>query len=113
MLFLLLTIVLCIPLVLFALSNPTPVHLTLWPTDYVLDAPLSIDILVAMAVAFLLGAVIVWFSSLAQRRRARRAERTVRLLQAQIESLKAENKKVRAAQAAPAPGRQLALPPAA
>src|SRR4051794_17246792 len=113
MLFLILTIILCVPLVLFALSNPTPVHLTLWPADYVLDAPLSVSILVAMAVAFLLGAVIVWFSSLAQRRRARRAERMVRLLQAQIESLKAENKARARANATTAPGRQLALPPAA
>jgi uncharacterized integral membrane protein len=111
MLFLIITIILCIPLVLFALSNPAPVHLALWPTDYVVDAPLSVSILVAMAVAFLLGAVIVWFSSMAQRRRARRAERMVRLLQAQIESLKAENK-ARPASAA-VPSRALALPPAA
>jgi hypothetical protein len=31
---------------------------------------------------------VVWMSELAQRRRARRAERTVRLLEAQIEELK-------------------------
>jgi len=111
MLFLIITIILCVPLILFALSNPAPVHLTLWPTDYILDTPLSVSILVAMAVAFLLGAVIVWLSSLAQRRRARRAERKVRLLQAQIDSLKAENQKARSARTAP--GRQLALPPAA
>ena len=109
MLFVLVAIILCLPLVLFALSNPVLVHLTLWPTDYVVDAPLSVSILVAMAVAFLLGAVVVWFSSLAQRRRARRAERMVRLLQAQVESLKAENK---ARAAPPVPGRTLALPPA-
>jgi uncharacterized integral membrane protein len=108
MLFVIVAIVLCIPLVLFALSNPVLVHLTMWPTDYVLDAPLSVSILVAMAVAFLLGAIVVWFSSLAQRRRARRAERMVRLLQAQVDSLKAEK-----ARPAPAPNsRTLALPPA-
>ena len=42
-----------------------------------------------MAIAFLLGALVVWMSELSQRRRARRAERTVRLLEAQIEALKA------------------------
>ncbi|PPQ34452.1 lipopolysaccharide assembly protein LapA domain-containing protein [Rhodopila globiformis] len=109
MLFVIIAMILCTPLVLFALSNETLVHLTLWPTDYVMDAPLSASILVAMAVAFLLGALVVWFSSLAQRRRARRAERMVRILQAQVESLKAENK----ARSAPAAsGRTLALPPA-
>jgi uncharacterized integral membrane protein len=111
MLFLIVTFFLCVPLILFALSNPGLIHLTLWPTDYVIDAPLSVAILVSMAVAFLVGAFLVWFSSLALRRRARRAERTVRLLQAQIESLKAETQKARPNTTVP--GRTLALPPAA
>jgi hypothetical protein len=42
-----------------------------------------------MAIAFLLGALVVWMSELSQRRRARRAEQTVRLLEAQIEALQA------------------------
>lgn len=89
MLFLIVTFVLCFPLVLFALSNTESVRLGLWPMDYGVDMPVSLAILVAMAIAFLLGALVVWFSALAQRRRARRAERTVRLLEAQIEDLKA------------------------
>jgi putative membrane protein len=101
MLFLIVTFVLCLPLVLFALSNTEVVRLGLWPTDYGIDVHLSLAILVAMAIAFLLGALVVWMSELAQRRRARRAERTVRLLEAQVEELKAHT-------AAP-----LSLPPAA
>jgi putative membrane protein len=89
MLFLIVVFVLCLPLVLFALSNTEVVRLGIWPTDYSLDVHLSIAILVAMAIAFLLGAFVVWLSELAQRRRARRAERTVRLLEAQIEALQA------------------------
>jgi lipopolysaccharide assembly protein A len=54
-----------------------------------------------MAIAFLLGALVVWMSELSQRRRARRAERTVRLLEAQIEALQAR------------PASQMSLPPAA
>ena len=88
MLFLIVTFVLCLPLVLFALSNTEVVRLGLWPTDYGLDVHLSLAILVAMAIAFLLGALVVWTSELSQRRRARRAERTVRLLEMQIEDLK-------------------------
>lgn len=89
MLFLIVTFILCLPLVLFALSNTEVVRLGLWPTGYGIEVHLSIAILVAMAIAFLLGALVVWVSELAQRRRARRAERTVRLLEAQIEELKA------------------------
>ncbi len=88
MLFLIVTLILCLPLVLFALSNTEIVRLGLWPTDYGLDVHLSLAILVAMAIAFLLGALVVWLSELGQRRRARRAEHTVRLLEAQIEQLK-------------------------
>jgi uncharacterized integral membrane protein len=89
MLFLIVTFVLCLPLVLFALSNTQVVTLGLWPMDYGIDVHLSIAILVAMAIAFLLGALVVWVSELSQRRRARRAERTVHLLEAQIEALQA------------------------
>jgi putative membrane protein len=87
MLFLIVTFVLCLPLVLFALSNTEVVRLGLWPIDYGIEVHLSIAILVAMAIAFVLGALVVWMSELAQRRRAKRAERTVRLLEAQIEAL--------------------------
>jgi putative membrane protein len=89
MLFLIVTFVLCLPLVLFALSNTEVVRLGMWPTDYGIDVHLSLAILVAMAIAFLLGALVVWISELSQRRRARRAEQTVRLLEAQIEALQA------------------------
>ncbi len=89
MLFLIVTFVVCLPLVLFALSNTEMVRLGIWPTDYGLEVHLSLAILFAMAFAFLLGAMVVWMSELSQRRRARRAERAVRLLEAQIEALKA------------------------
>jgi uncharacterized integral membrane protein len=87
MLFLIVTFLVCVPLVLFALSNTEVVRLGMWPMDYGIDVHLSIAILVAMAIAFLLGALVVWISGLSQRRRARRAERTVRLLEAQIVAL--------------------------
>jgi uncharacterized integral membrane protein len=89
MVFLIVTVILSLPLVLFALSNTQIVRLGLWPLDYGLELHLSVAILGAMAIAFLLGAFVVWLSALAQRRRARRAENLVRLLEAQIEDLKA------------------------
>jgi len=54
-----------------------------------MELPLSLAILGAMAIAFLLGGSVVWLSELAQRRRARRAEQAVRLLEAQVLELKA------------------------
>jgi uncharacterized integral membrane protein len=99
MLFLIVTFVLCLPLVLFALSNTEIVKLGLWPMDYSVEVHLSLAILIAMAIAFLLGALVVWMSELAQRRRARQAERTVRLLEAQIVALQAR------------PAGSLSLPP--
>lgn len=76
-------------LVLFALSNTVSVRLTLWPMDFALEMPLSLAILSAMAVAFLLGGAVVWVNELGQRRRARRAEDAVRQLEAQVQELKA------------------------
>ena len=86
---LLIALPLLLLLVLFALSNTVPVRLGLWPSDYTLELPLSLTILGGMAIAFLAGGVIVWLSELGQRRRARHAEQAVRLLEAQVQDLKA------------------------
>jgi lipopolysaccharide assembly protein A len=85
---LLIALPLLLLLVLFALSNQQPVSLRVWPTDYAATLPLSLAVLAAMAVAFLAGGLLVWVSELVQRRRARRAEQTVRLLEAQVQELK-------------------------
>jgi putative membrane protein len=86
---LLIALPLLLLMVLFALSNRQPVPLRFWPTDYSLVLPLSLAVLGGMAVAFLAGGLLVWVSALAQRRRARRAEQTARLLEAQVQELKA------------------------
>lgn len=75
-------------LVVFMLSNREHVALTFWPTDYAWDVPVSLAILIAMGLAFLVGGLLAWASSLNQRRRARRAEHAVRLLEAQVQELK-------------------------
>jgi lipopolysaccharide assembly protein A len=88
---LLIAVPLLILLVLFVLSNREPVRLGLWPTDYALQLPLSLTVVGAMAVAFVAGALIVWLTELPRRRRARRMEEQVRLLEAQVEELKARS----------------------
>jgi lipopolysaccharide assembly protein A len=89
MIFLLITIVICLPFAVFALSNMDHVRLGLWPTDYAIDVPISLAILTGMALGILLGALAVWVAELGQRRRARRAERTVQLLEAKVDELQA------------------------
>lgn len=88
---LLIAIPLLLLLVSFALSNRVPVRLGLWPTDYAIDAPLSLVVIAAMAVAFLAGGLTVWLSELVQRKRARQAEHTVRLLEMQVQELRARS----------------------
>ena len=75
-------------LIVFALSNAGTVALGLWPTDLSVDVPLSLAVLGAGAVFFILGALVVGIGSLNQRRRARRAENRIRLLEGELESLR-------------------------
>jgi putative membrane protein len=82
--------VILVLLILFALSNREPTTLRLWPTDIVVQLPLALAILGSMAVAFLFGALVLWLGVLNARRRARRAEHAVRLMEAQVAELKAQ-----------------------
>jgi len=77
-------LILILILALFALSNRQDVSVGFWPTDYTTQVPLAVAILVGMALAFVFGAAIVWIDHLGLGRRARRAEATVRRLQAQL-----------------------------
>ena len=72
----------------FALSNRAPVQLGLWPTDIVIEVPVSVAVLGGMAVAFVLGALMTWFGSLGHRRRANRAESQLRAAKAQVEDMR-------------------------
>jgi uncharacterized integral membrane protein len=76
-------------LILFALSNQAEVTLALWPTDLSVQTPMAIAILAAAAGAFIIGALFTWFAGIGHRRRARRAESTIRLLEEQVAALKA------------------------
>jgi putative membrane protein len=77
-------------MVLFALSNSEPVPLGLFPLGRLpFQVPLSLVVLAAMGLGFLLGGLLVWFSVLHHRRAARRAEQAVRLLEAKHQELQA------------------------
>jgi uncharacterized integral membrane protein len=92
---------LLIVLVVFALTNPQPVHFILWPTDIARDVPASLALLGALGVGMVLGALMLWFSTLQFRFRARRAERLHARLEGELKRMKS------------APGTAVALPPPA
>ena len=75
--------------VLFALSNTEPARIGLWPTDLVVEAPLSLMILTAMGFAFLLGAISTWMVGIGARMRARRFENDAARLRAELEAAQA------------------------
>lgn len=77
-------------LVLFTLSNTESVHVGLWPTDLLIQAPLALVVLGAMGIAFLLGALCTWLAGLGARLRARRAEVEAGRLRAELSAAQAQ-----------------------
>ena len=75
-----------IVLVAFALSNPQPVPLGLWPTDLSIELPVSIAVLVASGLFFFLGALFIWFGAQGAKARASRAERRIASLEAELKA---------------------------
>lgn len=78
--------------VLFALSNRQPVELRLWPFDLIWQTPLSVAVLIAAAVSFLVGAGIVWVSGIPGRSRARAAARRADTLQREVDAIRAQER---------------------
>ena len=90
-------------LVLFGVSNRHVVAIKLWPFDLEWITPLAVAVLLAAALAFLLGAGIAWASSLSHRRRARQLEGAARLLQAEMADMKLRQSRELGVSAAGAP----------
>mgnify|MGYP005867439923 FL=1 len=83
------TLIAAVLVVLFVVSNTAPVAIGLWPFDARVVLPLSVAVLAIAALAFLFGAAITWFASIPHRAKARRLERSVEVLQAEVGTLKA------------------------
>ncbi|WP_439580093.1 LapA family protein [Elioraea sp.] len=82
------TLLAAVLVVLFVVSNTSAVAIGLWPFDARLVLPLSVAVLAIAAVAFLFGAAITWFAGMPHRAKARRLERSVEVLQAEVGTLK-------------------------
>ncbi len=89
----LLRLVLLVPLlavlVIFALTNQQMVRLSFWPSPASLDAPLSLAVLSALGAGMLIGATMLWFTTLRVRHRAGRAEQARALLEAELRRIRA------------------------
>lgn len=69
-----------VAIVLFAVSNRHFVDIGLWPLSGGVAMPVYLVTLLALLIGFIAGALAMWLSAGRVRRRARRAERTVKTL---------------------------------
>lgn len=80
------TLLLAIVLGVFAIANPQPVLLSLWPLGWDAQVALWQAILLPAALAFAAGALVVWGAHLRQRRRLAQLEQAARLMEAELAS---------------------------
>jgi len=73
----------------FAVANREVVQIDLWPLAKI-AAPLYFSLICALALGFLIGAVVAWWSGRAARSRARQASRRADALQRERDALQAQ-----------------------
>jgi uncharacterized integral membrane protein len=73
-------------LIVFAIYNQQTVTLSV--PGYSRESSLAVLVMIVAVIFFLIGGLTVWFAELRQRRRARRAEQSVRSLETQVSDLK-------------------------
>jgi uncharacterized integral membrane protein len=78
-------VVLC---VLFAVSNRQEVNLDLWPTGYVLSAPLFLISLGCLALGFFSGALLFWLGGLGTRLQRHHLSKEVERLKRELAEAK-------------------------
>jgi len=76
--------------ILFSISNRTPVILDFWPLPFTLPAPLYAAVIAAGIIGFFGGGIVAWLSAGRVRRRARFASRRASGLERNLETLKSE-----------------------
>ncbi|TCH97375.1 LapA family protein [Roseococcus sp. SYP-B2431] len=81
---LILPVLIALALGVFALANGHPVSVSLWPGGWTLELALWQAVLAPCLVAFLAGAMLVWFSHLPQKWSNRRLRRTAKRLDAEL-----------------------------
>jgi uncharacterized integral membrane protein len=74
----------------FAVANREVVEIDLWPVFTKVAVPLYLGLIGALAVGFILGALVAWWSGRAARTRARQATRRADALARERDALQAE-----------------------
>lgn len=87
-------------MVTFAVSNRTPVSVTVWPFPFALDLGLYIIILGSVLVGFMVGALVTWVAGGKHRRQVRRQRAEIRNLESELSDARAQAAESRPAKAA-------------
>lgn len=93
----------------FAVENRQSVALDIWPLANAIEASASVWLLGFLAIGLLAGLGIGWFSTMAWRRRAWKAERANRTLERKLDE-RADPAPVLVSDSDPAPGAALPAP---
>jgi len=80
----LLAVVVAVLVVLFAVSNRTPVVVEIWPFPYQLELGLYALILLAVFIGFLAGMITAWFTGAKRRRELKALRKEARDLHASL-----------------------------
>ena len=76
-------------LALFAVSNRESVALGLWPVPFLVEIPLYVAMLAALAVGFVIGEFAAWIAGRRRRREARRRRRHIASLEGELRATQA------------------------
>jgi uncharacterized integral membrane protein len=71
-------------LVIFAIYNRQPVAVDFWPFPLVIDSALSLIVLGAMVLAFLVGQFVAWLGAQRWRAEARAKQRRIEALEREL-----------------------------
>lgn len=85
------TIVVAILLVIFAVSNRQPVDVIFfWPLSVTITSPLSLVVLGAVVIAFLVGQFVAWLGAQRWRQETRAKQRRIEALERELAATQAQ-----------------------
>jgi len=90
LLFWLFVLIVAFVLALFAVSNRATVALGLWPAPFLVELPLYVAVLAALAIGFLIGEFAAWIAGSRWRREARRHARRIASLESELRATQAQ-----------------------
>jgi len=73
----------------FAVANRTEISVSLDPLPWVFDTPTYVALMAAIFVGLIIGGISTWMAARPWRREARRGRRNIKLLEAEVDSLRA------------------------